>query len=61
VQFKTDEDLPVAVAEALRDAGIDALTIHDQKLVGNVLIHLRIIPASSSCVHAIKRSQLFCV
>ena len=35
MQFKTDENLPVEVAEALRDAGFDALTIHDQKMVGD--------------------------
>lgn len=35
MQFKTDENLPVDVAEALRDAGFDALTIHDQQMVGN--------------------------
>ena len=35
MQFKTDENLPIDVAEALRDAGFDASTIHDQKMVGN--------------------------
>ncbi len=35
MQFKTDENLPIEVAETLRDAGFDALTVHDQEMVGN--------------------------
>ena len=87
MQFKTDENLPINVAESLRDAGFDAMTIHDQKMVGNpdpqvaavyqadkrTLLTLdlkfsdirtyppEVIPASSSCVHAITRSRLCCV
>ena len=35
VQFKTDENLPLEVAELLRQAGYNALTIWDQELVGS--------------------------
>jgi len=35
MQFKIDENLPVEAAESLCDAGHDALTIHDQQMVGN--------------------------
>lgn len=34
MRFKIDENLPTEAAVALADAGHDALTIHDQKLVG---------------------------
>ena len=34
MQFKVDENLPVEAAESLRDAGHDAVTIHDQRMVG---------------------------
>ncbi|MEX1040685.1 MAG: DUF5615 family PIN-like protein [Pirellulaceae bacterium] len=34
MQFKIDENLPVEVAESLRQVGHDALTIHDQQMVG---------------------------
>jgi predicted nuclease of predicted toxin-antitoxin system len=34
MQFKIDENLPIEVAELLQQAGYDALTIHDQNLVG---------------------------
>jgi len=34
MQFKIDENLPTDAAELLRDAGHDALTIHDQQMVG---------------------------
>ena len=34
MKFKIDENLPVEIADLLRDAGHDAITIHDQKLVG---------------------------
>jgi predicted nuclease of predicted toxin-antitoxin system len=34
MKFKVDENLPVEVAELLRDAGHDAITIHDEELVG---------------------------
>src|SRR5690242_10632825 len=34
MKFKTDENLPVEVADALRQAGHDALTVHDQRLMG---------------------------
>ena len=32
--FKIDENLPVEVAEELRQAGHDAVTVHDQGLTG---------------------------
>ncbi len=35
MQFKIDENLPVEVAVALKDAGFNALTIHDQMMVGH--------------------------
>ena len=34
MKFKIDENLPVEVADALRQAGHDALTVHDQQLTG---------------------------
>lgn len=34
MRFKIDENLPVDTAKLLQDAGHDALTIHDQKMVG---------------------------
>jgi predicted nuclease of predicted toxin-antitoxin system len=34
VRFKIDENLPIEVAELLRSAGHDALTVFDQKLIG---------------------------
>ncbi|MCA9164438.1 MAG: DUF5615 family PIN-like protein [Planctomycetales bacterium] len=34
MQFKIDENLPVDAAEVLRNTGHDALTIHDQQMVG---------------------------
>jgi predicted nuclease of predicted toxin-antitoxin system len=33
-RFKVDENLPTAVADALRAAGHDAMTVEDQGLVG---------------------------
>ena len=36
MRFKTDENLPVEAAGILRDAGHDALTIHDQRMVGDL-------------------------
>jgi predicted nuclease of predicted toxin-antitoxin system len=35
MQFKIDENLPVDVADLLRQAGYDALTLWDQHLVGS--------------------------
>jgi len=35
-RFKVDENLPVEVAELLRQAGYDALTVHDEDLVGTL-------------------------
>ncbi len=35
MQFKIDENLPVEVADLLRTAGHDVMTIHDQNMVGN--------------------------
>ena len=35
MQFKIDENLPVDVADLLRQAGHDAATIWDQNLVGS--------------------------
>lgn len=34
LKFKVDENLPVEVAEALREAGYDALTVLDQSMGG---------------------------
>jgi predicted nuclease of predicted toxin-antitoxin system len=34
VRFKVDENLPIEVADILRSAGHDALTVFDQKLIG---------------------------
>jgi predicted nuclease of predicted toxin-antitoxin system len=35
MQFKIDENLPIEAAESLRNASHDALTIHDQQMVGD--------------------------
>jgi len=35
MNFKVDENLPLEVAEMLGQAGHDALTVHDQNLVGS--------------------------
>lgn len=35
MKFKVDENLPVEAADALRAAGHDSLTIHDQRMVGD--------------------------
>jgi predicted nuclease of predicted toxin-antitoxin system len=40
MQFKIDENLPAEVAESLRAAGHDALSIHDQQLVGSLDPHV---------------------
>ncbi len=34
MKFKVDENLPVEVAELLRQAGYDAATVFDEKLAG---------------------------
>ena len=34
MKFKVDENLPIEAATVLRDAGHDALTVHDQNLPG---------------------------
>ena len=34
MRFKIDENLPTEAAQLLSDAGHDALTIHDQEMVG---------------------------
>ncbi len=34
MKFKIDENLPIEVAQLLREAGHDVFTVHDQKLVG---------------------------
>ena len=34
MKFKVDENLPIEVAQLLREAGHDVFTVHDQKLVG---------------------------
>jgi len=34
MKFKTDENLPVEFAEALREAGHDAVSVYDQRLTG---------------------------
>jgi predicted nuclease of predicted toxin-antitoxin system len=35
MKFKIDENLPIEVAELLQQTGHDALTVHDQNLVGS--------------------------
>ena len=35
-RFKIDENLPIEVAEVLKAAGHDAMTIFDQSMVGNL-------------------------
>ena len=35
-KFKVDENLPIDVAELLQKAGYDALTVHDEDLVGTL-------------------------
>lgn len=35
MRFKIDENLPAEAADELRQAGHDALTIHDQNMVGD--------------------------
>ena len=42
MKFKVDENLPVEVAELLRDAGHDAITIYDEELVGAMTTRLRL-------------------
>jgi predicted nuclease of predicted toxin-antitoxin system len=34
MQFKIDENMPVEAATVLNEAGHDALTVHDQRMVG---------------------------
>jgi predicted nuclease of predicted toxin-antitoxin system len=34
MRFKVDENLPIEVAEILRSSGYDAMTIHEQFMVG---------------------------
>lgn len=34
MKFKIDDNLPVEVAELLRNAGYEATTVHDQNMVG---------------------------
>ena len=36
MKFKIDENLPVEVAEVLRQAGYEAATVHDQNLAGEI-------------------------
>jgi predicted nuclease of predicted toxin-antitoxin system len=36
MKFKIDENLPVEVAEVLRQAGYEAATVHDQNMVGEI-------------------------
>jgi predicted nuclease of predicted toxin-antitoxin system len=36
MNFKIDENLPVEVAEMLRQAGYEAATVYDQNLVGEI-------------------------
>lgn len=40
MRFKIDENLPVEAAESLRAAGHDALSIHDQQMVGSLDPHV---------------------
>lgn len=41
MKFKIDENLPIEAAELLQAAGHDALTVHDQKLKGELDAKLR--------------------
>lgn len=34
LKFKVDENLPTEAAELLASAGHDAVTVHDQRMVG---------------------------
>lgn len=34
MKFKIDENLPIEAAQSLSEAGYDALTVHDQNMVG---------------------------
>jgi len=43
MRFKIDENLPLEFAELLRDAGHDALTIHDQGMGGNPDAHVAVV------------------
>jgi len=43
VRFKIDENLPIDIADLLRSAGHDALTVFDQQLIGeddNRILHI---------------------
>lgn len=40
MHFKIDENLPAEASIILTDAGHDALTIHDQKMIGAVDAHV---------------------
>jgi predicted nuclease of predicted toxin-antitoxin system len=40
MKFKIDENLPIEVAEMLREAGYDAITVHDQNLVGETDLNI---------------------
>ena len=33
MRFKVDENLPIEIADLLRDAGFDAMTVHEQGMV----------------------------
>lgn len=35
MQFKVDENLPIEVGDALRDAGHDAASVHEQRMAGH--------------------------
>lgn len=43
VKFKIDENLPIEVADLLRASGHDALTIHDQNMVGDADFQIALI------------------
>lgn len=41
MKFKIDENLPREVAELFRKAGYDAMTVHEQKLVGRYVLPVK--------------------
>ena len=48
MKFKTDENLPIEVADVLRQAGHDALTVHDQRLTGHPDLLIWMLPQSAA-------------
>ncbi len=48
MRFKTDENLPEELAQSLRDAGWDGLSVYEQDLGGNVDARIATICASET-------------